>query len=104
MSAAAINAIVAPWFDRQRPIALSTAYNGASIGGVVFSPLWVAAIASLGFGLAAILIAVVTTVVVWWLADRLFSKTPAAMGLHPDGIGSSEIVPRAVRSLPPQGQ
>jgi len=92
MSAAAINAIVAPWFDRQRPIALSTAYNGASIGGVVFSPLWVAAIASLGFGLAAILIAVVTTVVVWWLADRLFSKTPAAMGLHPDGIGSSEIV------------
>ena len=38
-----------------------------------FLSLWVAAIASLGFGLAAILIAVVTTVVVW-LADRLFSR------------------------------
>jgi MFS family permease len=104
MSAAAINAIVSPWFDRQRPLALSTAYNGASIGGVVFSPLWVAAIAYLGFDLAAILVAIVTAVVVWWLADRLFSKTPAALGLRPDGIGSGEIVPRAARSLAPQGQ
>jgi MFS family permease len=45
MGAAAVNAIVAPWFVRKRPAALSMAYNGASIGGVMFSPLWVAAIA-----------------------------------------------------------
>ena len=45
MGAAAVNAIVAPWFVRTRPAALAMAYNGASIGGVVFSPLWVAAIA-----------------------------------------------------------
>ena len=32
--AAAINAMVAPWFARRRPAALSTAYNGASVGGV----------------------------------------------------------------------
>ena len=44
MGAAAINAIVSPWFVRTRPAALSMAYNGASIGGVIFSPLWVAAI------------------------------------------------------------
>src|SRR5262249_50245365 len=41
MSGAAINAIVAPWFGKTRPAALSMAYNGASIGGVIFSPLWV---------------------------------------------------------------
>ena len=34
--AAAVNAIVSPWFVRTRPAALSMAYNGASIGGVVF--------------------------------------------------------------------
>jgi hypothetical protein len=53
MGAAAVNAIVSPWFMRTRPAALSMAYNGASIGGVVFSPLWVAGIDLLGFVRAA---------------------------------------------------
>ena len=34
MSGAALNAIVAPWFDRDRPKAISMAFNGASVGGV----------------------------------------------------------------------
>jgi hypothetical protein len=38
MSAAAHNAIVSPWFVRTRPAALAMAYNGGSIGGVIFSP------------------------------------------------------------------
>jgi MFS family permease len=49
LGAAAINAIVSPWFARRRPAALALAYNGASVGGIVFSPLWVALIAALGF-------------------------------------------------------
>ena len=53
MSAAAINAIVSPWFIRARPAALAMAYNGGSIGGVIFSPLWVAAIQAMGFPIAA---------------------------------------------------
>ena len=39
-SGAAINAMVAPWFDRKRPAALSMAFNGASVGGVLFAPLF----------------------------------------------------------------
>ena len=35
MSAAALNAIVSPWFIRKRPSALGIAYNGGSIGGVI---------------------------------------------------------------------
>jgi MFS family permease len=85
MSAAAINAIIAPWFVRARPAALSMAYNGASIGGVVFSPLWVGAIALLGFPAAATIIGVVTVVTVWALADLVFARTPQKMGLTPDG-------------------
>src|SRR5437588_392043 len=53
MSGAAVNAIVSPWFARTRPAALAMAYNGASVGGIVFSPLWVAAIGLMGFPIAA---------------------------------------------------
>lgn len=85
LGAAAVNAIVSPWFVRRRPAALAAAYNGASIGGVVFSPLWVAAIAAFGFPAAAIGIGVVMLVTMWLLADLYFAKTPQAMGQVPDG-------------------
>jgi Major Facilitator Superfamily len=85
MSAAAINAIVSPWFVDARPAALSMAYNGGSIGGVVFSPLWVAAIGALGFPAAAAAIGMVAVLTIWCLADLLLSRTPDEMGLMPDG-------------------
>jgi hypothetical protein len=85
MSAAAINAIVSPWFVHARPAALSMAYNGGSIGGVVFSPLWVAAIGTLGFPAAAAAIGAVAVLTIWCLADLLLSRTPEQMGLMPDG-------------------
>src|SRR5262249_22591956 len=83
--AAAINAIVAPWFVRTRPAALALAYHGASIGGVVFSPLWGAAIGLLGFAAAAAAIGLVVALTTWILAELLFSRTPQQMGLAPDG-------------------
>jgi len=85
MSAAALNALVSPWFVRARPAALAMAYNGGSIGGVIFSPLWVVAIGLLGFPLAAAAIGLVMVLTIWVLADRLFSRTPQQMGLMPDG-------------------
>ena len=48
MGAAAVNALIAPWFTWRRPAALGLAYNGASLGGVIFSPLWIALIAGIG--------------------------------------------------------
>ena len=85
MGAAAVNGIIAPWFVRTRPAALAMAYNGASIGGVVFSPLWVAAIGALGFPVAAALVGGLMTVAIWVLASTLFARTPQQMGLQPDG-------------------
>ena len=49
MSGAAINIIVAPWFDRRRGLAVSLALNGASAGGVIFAPLLIALIDHFGF-------------------------------------------------------
>ena len=85
MGSAAVNEIVSPWFARGRPAALSMAYNGASIGGVLFSPLWAVAIAWLGFPTAAALIGIVVAVTMWALAGRVFARTPQEMGLAPDG-------------------
>jgi len=85
MSAAAVNAIVSPWFVHRRPSALAMAYNGGSVGGVVFSPLWVAAIDGLGFSLAVLTIGSVMAVTVWALAQTLFARSPHDMGLSPDG-------------------
>jgi Major Facilitator Superfamily len=103
MGAAAVNAIVSPWFVRARPAALSSAYNGSSIGGVIFSPLWVAAIDQLGFPLAAATIGVVMIVTIWILADVFFARSPQEMGLTADGDapGSAPAsVTSAARSLP----
>ena len=75
-NAAAINAMVAPWFDRRRAIALSHAFNGSSVGGVIFTPLWVALIARFGFTVAATIIAVVTLAVLWPLIGRYLRATP----------------------------
>jgi hypothetical protein len=82
---AAVNAIIAAWFVKARPAALASAYNGASIGGVVFSPLWVVAISLLGFPGAAVAIGVVTVATIWVLADIYYSKKPEDLALAPDG-------------------
>jgi hypothetical protein len=84
-SGAALNAMVSPWFDRRRPAALSMAYNGASVGGIIFSPLWASLIGGLGFVWAACLVGAAMVVTVWWLSGRYFARTPAELGLLVDG-------------------
>jgi MFS family permease len=84
-SSAALNAMVSPWFVRRRPAALGMAFNGASMGGVVFSPLWVALIAGLGFHMAAGLVAAAVVAVAWLLSGRYLGHSPATMGVSPDG-------------------
>ncbi|NKB58459.1 MAG: MFS transporter [Alphaproteobacteria bacterium] len=85
MGAIAMNAFVAPWFDKKRPAALSLAYNGSSLGGVLFSPLWVVLIASFGFPVAALIIGIAMIAVIAVICRRYLATTPEAMGLFPDG-------------------
>jgi MFS family permease len=104
MSAAALNAIVSPWFARTRPLALSMAYNGGSVGGIVFSPLWVAGIGALGFPVTACAVAAVTVTLVWALAERVFSKTPEMVMSRLDGDAldapAVSVTSAAARPLP----
>ncbi|MDP9812339.1 MFS family permease [Rhizobium tibeticum] len=91
MGAAAVNAIIAPWFVRNRPAALSMAYNGASVGGVIFSPLWIALIVWSGFAQAAIVIGISMIITVAVLSVLVFSKSPEGLGQFPDGAPSDQI-------------
>ncbi|WP_424811677.1 MFS transporter [Roseococcus sp. YIM B11640] len=92
--AAAINAMVSPWFIRRRPAALSLAYNGASVGGIVFSPLWVALIAAWGFAGAAAGVGLAMAVTLGLLAARTLSVTPEQLGQAPDGDAAGPAASR----------
>lgn len=94
MGAAAVNAIVAPWFVAKRPAALSMAYNGASIGGVVFSPVWVLLIDGLGFPAASLVVGAVMVVTIGAVAAGLLRQTPESLGQRPDG-GSATLAAAA---------
>jgi MFS family permease len=63
MSNAAINIMVAPWFDRRRGLAVSLALNGASAGGLVMAPLLVFLIDQFGFAAALRLVGALALVV-----------------------------------------
>jgi len=104
LGAAAINAIIAPWFVRTRPRALASAYNGASAGGIVFSPLWGALIAAIGFGWAAGTVGLLMMLVVAWLARAVLAQSPETLGQRPDGDAEGAPAPRVTapgaRALP----
>ena len=61
------------------------AYNGASLGGVIFSPLWIALIAGIGFVPATLAIGAVMVVAVLVLSVLVFRHTPESLGQNPDG-------------------
>src|SRR6266849_5791263 len=49
MSGAAINIILAPWFQRRRGLVVSIAFNGATLGGVIIAPALIPLIDAVGF-------------------------------------------------------
>jgi MFS family permease len=89
-SGAALNAIVAKWFDRDRPMAIALAFNGASVGGVLFVPIWVYLIRSIGFPSAALLVGGCMVAAVGYLCVSFLAKSPDDMGLAPDGDASHQ--------------
>lgn len=85
MSGAAINIILAPWFQHRRGLAISIAFNGATLGGVFITPALVPLIGAVGFGRALGIAAVAMLVVVLASAAWVMRRSPAALGLGPDG-------------------
>lgn len=104
LGAAAVNALIAPWFAARRPWALAMAYNGASVGGVIFSPLWVLLIGTIGFGGATVLVGVAMVACLAWLCGSVFALTPRQVGQLPDGLPAGQAMALGgadVSSVPP---
>lgn len=77
--------IVARWFTRQRSKAIAYASTGLSFGGILFTPLSVQMIESLGLKTASPLLAILLILGVIPVTWLLLRSDPAQMGLAPDG-------------------
>ena len=85
LGAVAINAIVSPWFDARRPLALGIAFNGGSVGGVIFSPLWIVAIDRIGFPVASLIVGLAMIATLGALAAVVLTRTPESTDGSPHG-------------------
>src|SRR5438552_14046547 len=83
MSGAAINIILAPWFQRRRGLAVSLAFNGATLGGVIVVPPLIALVGWLGFARALTIAALVLLVAPLLIATMIMRTRPLAPGLGP---------------------
>jgi MFS family permease len=89
-SGAALNAIVAPWFDRDRPKAIGMAFNGASVGGVLFVPLWTLLISAFGLPRTGVMLGIAAVAVVcslvrcflWTAPDSIAIRTSPPAPMH----------------------
>ncbi|WP_221178883.1 MFS transporter [Pseudomonas brassicacearum] len=88
LGAVAVNAIVSPWFTTKRPLALSVAFNGGSVGGVIFSPCWIILIDWIGFPYAAMVVGAVMVVTLGVLALLVLGRSPDSIGQAFDGTSS----------------
>ncbi len=100
-SGASINAMITPWFDGRRPAAIALAFNGASMGGVVFAPLWALLIHQWGFPLAGAVIAAATLAVMSLLALSFLRQTPQSLGVAADPPAPRAAGTVDAPSLPP---
>lgn len=75
MSGASVNALVAPWFDARRGLAVSLALNGSSTGGIVVTPVLVFLTGRLGFQ-AGLHVAVAAMLVLMAAATLAFRRRP----------------------------
>ncbi len=98
MSGAAINIILAPWWERRRGLVVSIAFNGATLGGVIVAPALIPLIGLLGFTRALGAAALVLLGVLLAVAVGVMRRGPEVLGLGPDGDP-----PRATPGRPPAG-
>jgi MFS family permease len=98
MSLAAVNILVAPWFEERRGLALSLALTGASCGGVLVAPalLWLVGRFGFGRGIGLVVTAMLLTLLPA-VAVILRAPPPRAAGAPPVPMAAQRR--RALRTL-----
>lgn len=90
LGGAAINTIIAQWFNRRRGLAASLALNGATCGGLLFAPAFAWTIDTLGFAKACAAAVVIVLATLWPLAT--FALRPRQPEEHDTGDEPSLVV------------
>lgn len=91
LSAAAVAAMIAPWFEKHQGRAVSIAAIGASVGGVVGVPLLMFAIAQAGLVMTTVLAALAILAVLLPITAFVVKRSPAELGLFPDGASAASV-------------
>ncbi len=65
-----------PRFVAKRPLALGIAFNGGSVGGVIFSPFWIVLIDQIGFPAAALVVGLAMIATLGALVALVLTRTP----------------------------
>lgn len=82
MGTVVIATVVSGWFEQRRGLAISLAFNGASCGGVVVTPLLVLLVERVGFSAAmlistAVMATILLPVILLWITPRQQDAAPA---------------------------
>jgi MFS family permease len=97
LSATSISTTLAPWFERHQGRAVSMALLGASVGGMIGTPLLLGGIALFGVETAFILAGLVSTLVLLPVVFLVLKRGPQELGLLPDGGAPSTSAPSEAR-------
>jgi MFS family permease len=89
LSTATISTALAPWFERYQGRAISMALLGASVGGIVGTPLLLGGVSIFGFQIAFLLAGLSSMILLIPISIFVLRNKPQDMGLYPDGIKPS---------------
>lgn len=92
LSTNTVGSTLAPWFERFQGRAMSTAMLGASIGGMIGTPLLMGGIRAWGFHTTTSIAACIAIVVVLPLAIFVLKARPQDIGQVPDGTTAAHQI------------
>jgi MFS family permease len=85
LSVTAITAAISPWFEKHQGRAMSSAMLGASVGGMSSTPILIFGVEKIGFPATMLWGAGLMLAIVLPLALFVMKRSPADLGLYPDG-------------------
>lgn len=104
LSPTSISTTLAPWFERHQGRAVSTALLGASVGGMIGTPLLLGGIALFGIERGLTLAGAAGMLIVLPVVAFVFKRSPQAIGLLPDGADAGTgLAPKAAAAWTRKG-
>jgi MFS family permease len=95
LSTTTLTTTIAPWFERYQGRAVSTAMIGASVGGMIGTPILLFAIRALGLAAANACAALALLVIAVPIAVFVLRPRPHELGVFPDGLPPRAGTPTA---------